>query len=164
MRRALLALGSTAAGITLLLSVKAHTGASVGDEAAGTPGASGGSSAVPAAGAAASAAPAGAAAPARRRRHAAARTRTATGSVADTPYGPVQVQLTLVGSSISRVTVLKRTDDGPESDRIDEVAVPRLLAETLTAQSARIDAVSGASYTSAGYRQSLQSALDEAGG
>jgi uncharacterized protein with FMN-binding domain len=58
--------------------------------------------------------------------------------------------------------VLRRTDTGDESNQIDSAAIPKLSSETLTAQSARIDAVSGASYTSSGYIQSLQSALDKA--
>lgn len=52
----------------------------------------------------------------------------------------------------------------PAARQIDSTAIPQLTSETLTAQSARIDAVSGASYTSAGYIQSLQSALDKARG
>ena len=50
---------------------------------------------------------------------------------------------------------------GEQSNEIDSAAIPKLTSETLTAQSARIDAVSGASYTSSGYIQSLQSALDK---
>jgi uncharacterized protein with FMN-binding domain len=75
----------------------------------------------------------------------------------------MQVQVTLAGTKITKVTVLQRTDDGAESDQIDAYAIPKLTSETLAAQSAHIDAVSGASYTSSGYIQSLQSALDKAG-
>jgi uncharacterized protein with FMN-binding domain len=92
-----------------------------------------------------------------------ASTRTVTGAVANTQYGPMQVQVTLAGTKITKVTVLQRTNDGAESDEIDDNAIPKLSSETLAAQSARIDAVSGASYTSSGYVQSLQSALDQAG-
>lgn len=60
--------------------------------------------------------------------------------------------------------MLQQTNDGPESNQIDSTAIPRLINETLTAQSAHIDAVSGATYTSEGYLQSLQSALDQARG
>jgi serine/threonine protein kinase len=93
---------------------------------------------------------------------ASARTLTVAGTVTQTPYGPMQVRLTLAGQKITNVTVLQRTDDGPESDQIDAFALPKLTSETLAAQSAKIDAVSGASYTSSGYIQSLQSALDKA--
>src|SRR5262249_10780690 len=88
--------------------------------------------------------------------------RTVTGTVANTQYGPMQVQVTLMGVKITRVTVIKRTNDGAESDQIDANAIPRLSSETIAAQSAHIDAVSGATYTSSGYVQSLQSALDQA--
>ena len=93
---------------------------------------------------------------------AAAAARTVTGTVANTQYGPMQVQLTLTGQKITKVTVLQRTDAGAESDQIDSNAIPKLTSETLAAQSAQINAVSGASYTSQGYIQSLQSALDKA--
>jgi uncharacterized protein with FMN-binding domain len=92
----------------------------------------------------------------------AAAARTVTGTVANTQYGPMQVQLTLTGQKITKVTVLQRTDAGAESDEIDSNAIPKLTSETLAAQSAQINAVSGASYTSQGYIQSLQSALDKA--
>jgi uncharacterized protein with FMN-binding domain len=159
MRRAVLTLGSTAAGLAALLSFKTQSA---------TPAAS--PSAAPSASAAASAtrsaraASAGSAAPARSRHPSvpAAGARTVTGTTANTQYGPMQVQLTLAGTKITRATVLQRTDDGAESNQIDSFAVPKLESETLAAQSASIDAVSGASYTSSGYIQSLQSALDQA--
>jgi uncharacterized protein with FMN-binding domain len=89
--------------------------------------------------------------------------RTVTGTAANTQYGPMQVQLTLSGTKITKVTVLQRTNDGAESNQIDATAIPTLTSETLAAQGAQIDAVSGATYTSSGYIQSLQSALDRAG-
>ena len=88
--------------------------------------------------------------------------RTLTGAVENTQYGPMQVQVTLTGTKITEVTVLQHTNDGEESAQIDSNALPKLTAEALAAQSARIDAVSGASYTSSGYIQSLQNALDKA--
>jgi uncharacterized protein with FMN-binding domain len=89
--------------------------------------------------------------------------RTVTGSTVDTPYGPVQVQVSLAGHKITSITALQIPSDDGRSQRITEFAVPRLTHEALTAQNAQIDAVSGASYTSQGYIQSLQSALDKAG-
>jgi len=88
--------------------------------------------------------------------------RTLTGAVENTEYGPMQVQVTLTGTKITEITVLQHTNDGQESAQIDSTALPKLTAEALAAQSARIDAVSGATYTSSGYTQSLQSALDMA--
>jgi uncharacterized protein with FMN-binding domain len=72
------------------------------------------------------------------------------------------VQVTLNAGKIVKVTVLQHTNDGVNSMMIDGRALPLLNNETLTAQSGKINAVSGASYTSAGYIQSLQSALDKA--
>lgn len=88
--------------------------------------------------------------------------RTLTGAVENTQYGPMQVQVTLTGTKITEITVLQHTNEGQESAQIDSTALPKLTAEALAAQSARIDAVSGATYTSSGYIQSLQSALDMA--
>jgi uncharacterized protein with FMN-binding domain len=79
-----------------------------------------------------------------------------------TQYGPMQVKITLEGRRITAATVVQRTDDGTESQQIDSFAIPKLTSETIAAQSARVNAVSGASYTSSGYIQSLQSALDQA--
>ena len=161
MRRAILALGSTIAGIAVLLSFKTHSIATAGTPAAAPSTPSGtGSSAAPAGAADA----AGAATPraARKAKTGAGGRRTVTGQVAETARGPVQVELTLAGQRITKVTMLQQTDDGPLSNQIDATAIPKLINETLTAQSAHIDAVSGASYTSEGYIQSLQSALDKA--
>jgi uncharacterized protein with FMN-binding domain len=88
--------------------------------------------------------------------------RTLTGAVANTMYGPMQVQVVLDGTEIAKVNILQHTDDGQMSAQVDAFALPKLTSETLTAQSARIDAVSGATYTSQGYIMSLQSALDQA--
>ncbi|MFE9645030.1 FMN-binding protein [Streptomyces sp. NPDC006365] len=90
-------------------------------------------------------------------------TRTVTGATAETKYGPVQVRVTLTGSRITGATAVQSPDETARSRDINSTAVPKLNQETLQAQSADIDTVSGATYTSAGYRQSLQSALDRAG-
>ncbi len=164
MRRAILALGSTIAGIAVLLSFKTHSTATAGASAA-APSMPGGTGSSASAGGAADAAGAGAAAtPGTSRQAKAAKHRTVTGKVAETLRGPMQVELTLAGQRITKVTMLQRTNSGAESDAIDATAIPKLISETLAAQSAHIDAVSGASYTSEGYLQSLQSALDKARG
>ena len=90
-------------------------------------------------------------------------TRTVTGGVAQTQWGPVQVQLTLKGSTITHVTLLQYPSGNPQDDQINSYALPILIQNTLNAQSAQIDMVSGATVTSTGYVQSLQSALDQAG-
>ncbi len=88
---------------------------------------------------------------------------TVTGSVAQTRWGPVQVRLTLSGSRITAVDVVQYPSANPNDQRINAYALPILVQETLSRQSARIDMVSGATVTSDGYLQSLQSALDQAG-
>jgi uncharacterized protein with FMN-binding domain len=88
--------------------------------------------------------------------------RTITGKSVSTRYGDVEIQLTLTGSRITAVTPVKLPDSNEVDQEIDQQAVPILIQETLTAQSATIDAVSGATYTSDGYVRSLQSALDKA--
>lgn len=90
-------------------------------------------------------------------------TRTVTGTTAQTKYGPVQVRITLTGGKITGASAIQSPDETARSKDINSTAVPKLNQETLQAQSANIDAVSGATYTSAGYKQSLQSALDRAG-
>jgi uncharacterized protein with FMN-binding domain len=90
-------------------------------------------------------------------------TSTVTGAVADTQWGPVQVQLTLTGGTITKVSVLQYPNGNGRDAQINSYALPILIDETTQAQSAQIDMVSGATVTSTGYLQSLQSALDKAG-
>ncbi|WIB79007.1 FMN-binding protein [Curtobacterium sp. MCPF17_002] len=87
---------------------------------------------------------------------------TYTGTTAVTRFGNVQVQVTIAGGKITDVTALQLTDQDGRSVQISAQAAPLLQQEALTAQSATIDTVSGATYTSEGYIQSLQSALDQA--
>jgi len=82
------------------------------------------------------------------------------GSAYDVSYGVVQVKVTLIGKRITDITTLSLPHGGRSSD-ISRYAAPQLRREALSAQSAHIDTVSGASYTSAGYARSLQSALDK---
>jgi uncharacterized protein with FMN-binding domain len=85
------------------------------------------------------------------------------GSAVDTRYGIVQVKVSIAGHKITDVSFVQLTAFDGRSQEINSQAAPILLQETLSAQSAQIDSVSGASYTSQGYEQSLQSALDQAG-
>ncbi|MFJ1596599.1 FMN-binding protein [Streptomyces sp. NPDC088261] len=96
-------------------------------------------------------------------RPAAPRVRTVLGDAVDTQYGPVQVQLTLSGTKIVKAAAVQAPGSDAQSKSVTANAVPQLNQAAVTAQSAGIDAVSGASYTSKGYRDSLQSALDKAG-
>ena len=83
-----------------------------------------------------------------------------TGKVANTVYGPVQIQLIVKSNKIVKVAVLEQPTNTIHDIQIGEFAFPKLISETLSAQNAKVDAVSGASYTSAGYIASLQSAVD----
>jgi len=88
---------------------------------------------------------------------------TFTGSSVSTRYGNVQVQVTVQHGSISDVTALQLTNADNRSVSISNRAAPILKQEVLAAQSAKVQGVSGATYTSQGYLTSLQSALDKAG-
>ncbi|WGL51587.1 FMN-binding protein [Nocardioides sp. BP30] len=88
---------------------------------------------------------------------------TVTGSEAQTQWGPVQVELTIAGGKITDVAVPVYPDGNGRDAEINSFALPQLIQETISAQSADIDMVSGATVTSDGYLQSLQSALDKAG-
>ncbi len=85
-----------------------------------------------------------------------------TGSVAQTQWGPVQVELAVSGGKITKVTVVQYPNGNGKDDEINSYALPILVQETMDSQSASIDMVSGATVTSDGYLQSLQSALDQA--
>lgn len=87
---------------------------------------------------------------------------TFTGSSVNTRFGPVQVQITVSGGSVTDVQVPVYPSENGRDQQINSRALPVLVKETLDAQSADIDMVSGATYTSTGYLESLQSALDEA--
>jgi len=168
MLRAVLTLTGTAAGLAALLTFKSHPATIAAAAPPAAPTATSGATSSPAPTSASKSHPAAgkSATPSKSQaavgNSQAAAARTVTGAVANTQYGPMQIQLTLTGQKITNVTVLQRTNDGSESDEIDSNAIPKLTSETLAAQSAQINAVSGASYTSMGYIQSLQSALDKA--
>jgi len=89
-------------------------------------------------------------------------TRTVTGSMISTRYGPVQVQVTVSNGKVTAINAVALPSGG-RSGMISQYAAPILSGEALAAQSARIDLVSGATYTSLGYEKSLQAALNQAG-
>ncbi len=172
MRKVALALVGTVVGLVLLLSYKSHplagaTVAASGDQPKAGPSddsSSQNDNLPPSPSAAPSQSPSGtaskkAAPPAK---PAAPATRTITGDAVDTDYGTVQVRVTMTGSRITNIVNVQLPNDRPRSQEISSFAGPQLRSEALAAQSANIDAVSGASYTSAGYVKSLQSALDKA--
>lgn len=93
----------------------------------------------------------------------ASRSTTVSGDLAQTQWGPVQVRLTVRDGTITKVSVPTYPNGNPRDTEINDYALPILVQETTNAQNARIDMVSGATVTSTGYLQSLQSALDRAG-
>jgi hypothetical protein len=161
MRRVILAVAGTIAGLVALLSFKSHvpsapvaatTGGSGGTSSSSSSSSSGGgqTEVVPGAfpqGSIAKNLPAGETA--------------VNGKMANTAYGPVQIQLIKRAGKIVKVAVLVQPTNTLHDVQIGEFAFPKLISETLAAQNGKIDAVSGATYTSAGYIQSLQSALDK---
>jgi uncharacterized protein with FMN-binding domain len=151
MRRVILAVTGTIAGLVALLSFKAHVPTVPVASTSGTGGSSTSSSSssttIPG------------------EFQSVAGTLTAgetsiTGKVANTVYGPVQIELVVKSHKIVKVAVLEQPTNTIHDIQIGEFAFPKLISETLTAQNAKVDAVSGASYTSAGYISSLQSAVD----
>ncbi|MEU8344818.1 FMN-binding protein [Spirillospora sp. NPDC048832] len=139
MRRATITTGTTVAGVILLLSLKPHHQAiSVTRPAAPKPSTPSGSGT------------------------AAATDGTYRGQSVDTRYGPVQVEITMSKGRLTAVRVLRAPSENGRDREIAAMALPRLTQEAVAAGSARIDAVSGATYTSEGYITSLQGALDRA--
>ena len=152
MRRVILAVTGTVAGLVALLSFKSH---SPSVPVAATTGTAGGSSS--------SSSSSATTVPGEFRSVAGPLTQgesTITGKVGNTVYGPVQVELVVKSGKIVKVAILEQPANTIHDIQIGEFAFPKLISETLAAQNAKIDAVSGASYTSAGYIASLQSAVD----
>jgi uncharacterized protein with FMN-binding domain len=176
-KRAVGALVTTAFALALLFSFKTPGGetlartagsdvAIVGPPPTSTPGSTAGSSPTPGSASTSGSAPTVAATPTPKptsgTKTAAYRDGTVQGPVISTRFGDVQVQVTISGGAITDVTALQLPSRDGRSQRIASIAEPILRQEALTAQSASIDLLSGATYTSDGYARSLQSALDSA--
>jgi uncharacterized protein with FMN-binding domain len=142
MRRVLLAIVSTVASLVMLLSFKTHTATSTTTAAppavVSTPATTSPTTAT-----------------------STTSTRTVTGAAIDTRYGPVQVRITVANGKITSAAAIEYPQNDPRDQQINSYAVPALNSEAVQAGSASIDMVSGATFTSAGYIQSLQSALDK---
>jgi uncharacterized protein with FMN-binding domain len=144
MRRSPIVLTATAAGLAAVLGFDAHQPSLPTASASATSTPSGSATPVPSAGSSGA-------------------TRTATGDAIDTRYGSAQVRVTISGGRITDVEALQLQGNDPKSVQISSSAEPQLKASALAKQSAAIDAVSGATITSASYEASLQSALDKLG-
>ena len=90
-------------------------------------------------------------------------TATFDGATASTPYGPVQVRLTVTGGVLTAAEAIQLPSGNSYDARVKAYAVPVLNQEAVAAKSASIAMVSGATFTSGAYQKSLQSALDKAG-
>lgn len=190
MRRAIVTTSATVSGIVLLLGLKPHGGTSttqtksfsIGSDSAqaqtGTTGgssggtsssggsSSGGSSGSTSSGGSSSggsSTPTQAPTTTAPKQSGSTATKVVTGAAADTRYGPVQLQVTFSGKKITKINVLQYPTESGRDMEINSYALPILNQEAMTAQNAQIDAVSGATFTSDGYVQSLQSAIDQLG-
>ena len=169
MRRVALALFSTVAGLVMLLNFKTHSGTAASAPIISTGPAVAGSDAAPAdsgastSGASSSGASGSAAAAPSTAPSSASATKTVTGDSVDTRWGPVQVQITVRNGTLTAVNAIVYPENNSRDQQINSYAIPQLNQEAMSAKSASIDMVSGATYTSDGYIGSLQSALDKAG-
>ena len=144
MRRIAVAIMSTISGLVLLFSY--HTSTNSGAVAAASAQPANGTAATPATGLGGAAQAAG----------------TYTGASISTRWGPVQVQITVQDGKITRAPAVQYPTSNSRDQQINSYAVPVLNQQTVQQQSADIDTVSGATVTSDGYAQSLQSAIDQA--
>jgi uncharacterized protein with FMN-binding domain len=153
MRRVILAALSTVAGLALLLSFKTRPRASVASPPSVAAAGSGTTNSNAQAASGSGGGP----------NTTSPTTRAVTGTAADTRYGPVQVKVTITNGRLSAVEAVEYPEESSRDEQINSYAIPQLNQEALAAKSAKIDMVSGATYTSTGYITSLQSALDQAG-
>ncbi|WP_322753796.1 FMN-binding protein [Frankia sp. Cas3] len=151
MRRIVVAIASTVAGLVLLFSYRTSTGATVASAAAVSTGDS------------ATTSDSGSGSTSGTTSGTTSGESTATtGSAVNTRWGVVQVRITVAAGRIVSAETVQLPDHNPRDIEINRVAVPVLNSETVASQSAKIDVVSGATVTSDGYIRSLQSAIDAA--
>lgn len=148
MRRAILAIVSTVAALVMVLSFKTHSSSSLATPPAAV------STATPSA---------TTTTPTTTTKTKKETTSTVTGDAVDTRYGPVQVQIKVTSGKVVSATAIVYPTNDPRDQQINAYAIPALNQEATSAGSASIDMISGATFTSEGYVQSLQSALDKAG-
>jgi len=162
-RRIIISSAATISGVVLLLSLKPHSTATTSSASISTGSSqsssstTGGTSASPSPSASSSSSSTSSGS------GSSTSTRTFTGTAAQTRFGPVQVKITVKNKKITNIEVVEYPSDNPKDQQINSYALPVLNQEAISAQSAQIDSVSGATYTSDGYVSSLQSAIDQAG-
>jgi uncharacterized protein with FMN-binding domain len=165
MRRVALALFGTIAGLVGLLTFKTHP-ASVATPPAAVSTTGSGSDTTGSAGSTgtgsdgtAATAPSTSSSPS----SSSSASKTVTGDAIDTRYGPVQVRITVRNGKVVSATAVEYPTQDPRDAQINAYAIPVLQQESVGVSDSNIDMVSGATFTSEGYAQSLQSALDKAG-
>jgi uncharacterized protein with FMN-binding domain len=162
MKRVIAALFGTVTGLVMLLSFKTHTQSAAGIPAAvattgdtnvdGTTSGDTSATATSGSGSSRGSSSAGASA-----------SGTYTGDPMNTQWGPVQVQVKVANGKVTSAAAIVYPNGNGRDQEINSYAIPTLNQEAVNTGSAQIDMVSGATVTSAGYLQSLQSALDKAG-
>lgn len=163
MRRIIISSAATISGVVLLLSLKPHSTATTSSASISTGSSqsssstTGGTSTSPSPSASSSSSSTSSGS------GSSTSTQTFTGTAAQTRFGPVQVKITVKNKKITNIEVVEYPSDNPKDQEINNYALPVLNQEAISAQSAQIDSVSGATYTSGGYVSSLQSAIDQAG-
>ncbi len=168
MRRVILAVFGTIAGLVGLLSFKTHPQsiaappAAISTTAPGTSATTTGTSSGTSSGTKASTANTRSKAKTSSTAKATS-TKTITGSSVDTRYGPVQVRIVVTNGKLTGVAAVDYPANSGRDQQINAAAIPALNQEVLAAGNAKVDMISGATYTSQGYLDSLQSALDKAG-
>ncbi len=173
MKKIVYGLLATLSGLVLLFSYRTSLGDAVPvatalDQSSSTTGAAAASSSSPTSGTTAGTSPDAAASPAATPSATASANASGltdgsyTGDAVNTRYGAVQVTITVSDGEVTAVDVPQYPQSNGRDRQINERAIPALVSETLSAQSSQIHFVSGATYTSGGYQQSLQSALDQA--
>jgi uncharacterized protein with FMN-binding domain len=145
MKRAPIVIGATVFGTAAVLGFHAHAPA------------------LPSSGAAASSAPTSTPAPTSAATPASPGTKSALGDPISTQYGNAQVRVTVANGKITTIEAVQLQSADPKSVQISGYAAPILQQSALSKQTANVDSVSGATYTSESYKASLQSALDKAG-
>ena len=155
MRRIVIAIGSTLTGLVLLFSWPTSLNRAVASSIPAAPGSTGSGTISGTTGTATAPAPVAGATT--------AKDGTFTGSAARTPYGPVQVQIVVAGGKVTSANAVAYPTGSGLDRQINGYALPILNSEAVSASSASIQMVSGASFTSQGYIGSLQSAIDQAG-
>lgn len=157
MKRAPVVIGSTATGLALVLSFHTHTGKFTHLATGSSSTTTGGSSPTTT--------PTTGGTPSQNSvstsTTASSTTRSATGTDVQYRYGDIQLKVTEDGSKITDIGVVQEGATDGRSYQINSQAVPMLQSEAMSAQSAQIDGVSGATYTSQAYAQALQSAIDQ---